>query len=154
MTRLEIWRWYWRAWARPSGLWRYHAVWGLTSALLSAAVQGFARISWSQFAVDVAVCTAVIMVLFSLYPQLKFKPQVRWLELDEAGFRTVIDSHQAERPWSEIRSVREEGDTVVLTTRQNSAMLIPRRAFAGGPDRGQFVADITRWHAEATARGR
>jgi hypothetical protein len=137
----------------PAGLWRYHALLGVTSGLAVASVQS-SGLGWSQLAIDVVVCTAFCTALLSLYPQLMFKPQVRWLELDETGCRTVINSRHAVRPWSEIRSVDDDGDTVILTGRQNSAMLIPRRAFAGGPDRAQFVADITRWHAEAAARGR
>jgi hypothetical protein len=89
-----------------------------------------------------------------LWPQIKFKPQVRTLEVNEAGYRTVIGRHHGHRAWSEIQRVQDEGESVVLTTRQGNAMLIPRRAFADGPDRGQFVADIMRWHAEAIARGR
>jgi hypothetical protein len=30
-TRGEIWRRYWRAWARPAGLWRVHAVLALVA---------------------------------------------------------------------------------------------------------------------------
>jgi hypothetical protein len=151
-TRSEVWRWYWRAWARPAGLWRFHVLLGVAAALASAAVQGFARIGWSDIAVDVTVCTTICTVLLSLWPQLNFKPQVRTLEVDEAGYRTVIGRHKGERPWPEIQSIHDGGETVVLMTRQGNAMLIPRRAFVGAPDRGQFVADIKRWHAEATAR--
>jgi hypothetical protein len=151
-TRSEIWRWYWGAWARPAGLWRINVLLGVAAALAAAAAQGFAHIGWSDIAVDVTVCTAICMVLLPLWPQLNFKPQVRTLEVNEVGYRTVIGRHKGERLWTQIRSIHDDGETVVLTTEQGSAMLIPRRAFAGAPDRGRFVADIKRWHAEATAR--
>jgi len=32
-TRSEVWRWYWRAWAGPRGLWRLHVVILVTLAL-------------------------------------------------------------------------------------------------------------------------
>lgn len=47
--------------------------------------------------------------------------------------------------WSEIRSVHDEGDTIVITTRNGSALLIPRRAFGKGIDRQRFVNDVEAW---------
>ena len=147
VTRLEVWRWYWRAWARPAGLWRTHLGLGVSAAAGASVVQGWARMDWLFIVVDVTVCTAVLMVLLPLWPQLKFKSQVRTLEVDERGYRTVIGGRTGERTWSEIQSVQDDGETVILTTRQGNAILVPRRAFAGVVDRGQFVADIRRWHA-------
>src|SRR5262249_19777485 len=139
-------------WAHPAGLWRFKLLLGVAAALAAAAEQGFARIGWSDIAVDVTVCTAICMAMLPLWPQLNFKSQVRTLEVNEAGFRTVIGRQKAERLWTQIQSIRDDGETVVLTTLQGNAMLIPSRAFAGAPDCDRFVADIKRWHAEATAR--
>ena len=149
VTRAEVWRWYWRAWARPAGLWRIHVLLGVTTALGVLAVQGLARIDWLYIVVDVAVCTAGFVVLLPLWPQLNFKPEVRTLEVDEGGYRTVVGRYKGKRAWSEIQSVHDDGTTVVLTARQGNAMLVPQRAFAGAVDRGQFVADIKTWHARA-----
>jgi hypothetical protein len=29
-SRQEVWRWYWRAWAKPNGLWLYHLIIGVS----------------------------------------------------------------------------------------------------------------------------
>jgi hypothetical protein len=126
---------------------------GVCIAFGIADVRGFTRFSWMDIAWMVAAGTAGCTLLLPLWPQIKFKPQVRTLEVNQEGYSTSIGRQQGVRRWSEVRRVHDNGETVVLTIRQG-AMLIPRRAFAGDPDRVQFVADIKRWHAEATARGR
>lgn len=150
-TRGEIWRWYWRAWARPAGLWRRHVALGAVATVGAASAHGFSRWVWLPAAVIGLAAMVCGLFLSSLWPQIRFKPQVRTLELDELGYRTSIGLINGVRRWSEIRSVRAEGDTVVITTLKGSAMLIPRRAFGVGTDRQQFVIDVEAWHRRATS---
>jgi hypothetical protein len=150
-TRAEVWRWYWRAWARANGLWRFHVRIGAAVSFGIACVNGFTKSGWlSAVVVGIAV-TLCCLVLFPLWPQIRFKPQVRTLEVDESGFRTTIGRLKGSRRWSEIGSVQDDGNTVVLTTSQGNAMLIPRRAFPAGIDRQQFVVDVRAWHGRAAA---
>lgn len=144
-TRRELWRWYWRAWARPNGLWRYHVFIGAAVAFGTADAKGFATFNWKSTAAIAAGATVCCIALFPLWSQLKFKPEVRTLEIDKAGFKTSVGRYHGIRRWSEIRSVHDDGETIVLTTRQG-AMLIPRRAFGDVVDRGKFIADIKAWH--------
>lgn len=149
-TRAEIWRWYWRAWASPAGLWRHHVAYGAVAAFAAALVNGYA---WLPSAIlGLAVILFCIAVL-PLWPQVRFKSQVRTLEVDESGYRTSIGRLNGSRRWFEIRSVHHDDSTIAITTRNGSAMLIPRRAFAEGIDRQRFVADVEAWHtgAEKTA---
>lgn len=106
---------------------------------------------WVWLPAAVIGVTAILccVVLFPLWPQIRFKPQVRTLEIDESGYRISIGRINAARGWSEIRSVHDDGDTVVITTRKGNAMLIPRRAFGNSIDRKQFVVDIEAWHKGA-----
>src|SRR5690242_5179477 len=87
-TRREIWRWYWRAWARPTGLWRFHVLFGVFVALVITASDKSSDLDWPLFLVRSGVCTACFVALLPLWPQIRFKPQVRTLEVDAKGFRT------------------------------------------------------------------
>lgn len=148
-TRGEVWRWYWRVWARPAGLWRQHVALGAVATVAAASVHGFAMRAWLPAAVIGFATLLCCLLLFPLWPQIQFKPQVRTLELDESGYRTSIGRINAARRWSEIRSVHDDGVTIVITTRRGNAMLIPRRAFGEGIDRQQFASDIEAWHRRA-----
>lgn len=147
-TRGEIWRWYWRAWARPTGLWRHHVACGVVAALAAALINGY---SWRGSAVLGVAVILCCIALLPLWPQIRFKPQIRTLEVDESGFRTSIGRLNGSRRWSEIRSVHDEDGTVVITTHNGSAMLIPRRAFDEGIDRQRFVADVVAWYGRTRA---
>lgn len=145
-TRGEIWRWYWRAWARPAGLWRYHVAYGVVAAFAAALVNGLDWLSTTVLGFGAILCC---IALLPLWPQLRFKPQVRTLELDESGFRTSIGRINGSRRWFEIQSVRDDGNTLAITSHNGNAMIIPRRAFGEGIDRERFVAEIEAWHKRA-----
>lgn len=144
--RGEIWRWYWRAWARPAGLWRQHVACGAAAAFAAALVNGYA---WLPSAVLGCATILFCITLLPLWPQIRFKPQVRTLEVDESGYRTSIGHLNGSRRWFEIRSVQDSDDAVVITTRNGNTMLIPRRALGEGIDRRQFMADIEEWQRRA-----
>jgi hypothetical protein len=145
-TRQEIWRWYWRAWAGPAGFWRFHLFSGAVVALILTVLDR-SPFNWSLLLVRIVVCTACLTVLLPLWPQIMFKPQVRTLEVDDSGFRTAVGRHRAARLWSEIRSLHDDGETIVLTGRNGNSMLIPRRAFEDAASRAIFLSDAKRWHA-------
>ncbi len=119
------------------------------AAVSAASVSGFAIRSWLPAAGIGFATILCCLVLFPLWPQIRFKPQVRTLELDESGYRTSIGRINGTRRWSEIRSVHDDGDTIVITSRNGNAMLIPQRAFGEGVDRQQFAIDIEAWHRRA-----
>lgn len=122
---------------------------GTCIALAIAETRGFASFSWAAFASTAVAGTALCILLLPLWPQIKFKPQMRTLELDEKGYRTQIGRYDVSRLWSEIGRVEDDGETIVLTTRKGNAMLIPRRAFGDLVDRGQVFSDIKKWHVQA-----
>lgn len=128
-----------------------HVAFGVVATVAAASTFGFAMWVWLPAAVIGVAVTLCCVVLFPLWPQIRYKPQVRTLELDESGYKTSIGRIKGTRRWSEIRSVYDDGNAVVITTRKGNAMLIPRRAFGEGIDRHQFVADIDGWHRRATS---
>src|SRR5690242_18170653 len=90
--RSEVWRWYWRAWVRPLGLWRFHVGFSLLFATAwtlrddSSDVAGF---------VAAFVVSLPIFVLFSsLWPQIRFKSETRILTIDPKGWTTQIGNLQ------------------------------------------------------------
>src|SRR5262245_50233053 len=77
--------------------------------------------------------TVALLALLPLYPQLRFKSQLRRLTIDPIGIHTTIGSLQGDVPWQRVASITTVGDrTYVLGTNLNT-FLIPARAFAN-PD--------------------
>lgn len=145
-TRAELWRWYWRAWARPAGLWRYHA---LIALIVAASSERGGDWSLSRFLATFAVTALACIVVFPLYPQLRYKPQRRDLSIDEKGYATQIGKRSGSRRWDEVASIHEDADAIVLTTTSGNAMIVPRRAFSTEDERRTFLDDARRWHAAA-----
>jgi hypothetical protein len=151
-TRREIWRAYWRAWARPAGLWRMHAVIGLVFAVSRVGPTGLGEGSLTRFLTDFAGATLLCVLVLPLYPQLRFKPQKRTLTVDETGYRTQIGKRSGARTWEEVAAVEEDRDAIVLANRNGNLMIVPRRAFATDAERRAFLTDAQRWHAAAATR--
>ena len=149
-TRSDVWRWYWRAWVKPAGLWRYHVIIGVTFAAVWVSLSNSSKVDPLLFAIAAAVAIACCILVFPLWPQLKYKPQMRTLEVDDRGYKTKIGDIQGHRTWSEIREIERREDAVVITTRQGNALLIPTRAFESAQQRIQFITDVTQWHIRYT----
>lgn len=94
-TRREVWRYYWRAWARPAGLWVVHVLIGLMVALVRTP-SGTLPLS-DSFVGTWLAATLVCMVVFPLYPLVRFKPQRRILTVDETGWTTEIGKVRGSR---------------------------------------------------------
>ena len=152
-SRREVWRWYWRAWAEPRGLWRYHALLALLLAVAHAEARGLSRFSPTAFLITFVVVMLGCMVLFSLWPQMRFKPTERTLSVSPAGWNTQIGKLSAARSWNDVREIIEEGGTIVVVGTNQNALIIPSRAFTDEDNRGRFLTNIRIWHGAATKRG-
>jgi hypothetical protein len=82
-----------------------------------------------------------------MWPQIRFKPSVRTLKIDEKGFETVIGGRSGSRRWKDVRSVEESGGAIVITGINNNAFIVPSRAFASEPKRQEFCEAARRFHA-------
>jgi hypothetical protein len=149
-TRSEIWHWYWREWTRLRGLWRFHALIALAGGFVVAGRGNSSQFSPERFAIAAVTTLTASIVLLSLWPQLRFKPQPRVLILDAAGFRTTIGTQSGQRRWQDIRRVEDHGDGSILLVGQNgNAMILPRRAFASDAERQNCLKSIEHWQQAA-----
>lgn len=142
-ARAEIWRAYWRAWARPRGLWIYHVLLGLPPALLVGSDSG--HFDLGQFAIVWAVATLACTTFLPLWPQIKFKAAVRSLTVDASGFRTTIGNLSGSRSWAEIDRIEDTGKDILIVGKNGNAMVVPQRAFQSPQERASFIRDVQKW---------
>ncbi|MFL6601595.1 MAG: YcxB family protein [Steroidobacteraceae bacterium] len=90
------------------------------------------------------------MLFFSLWPQIRFKPAERTLSVSPTGWSTQIGTLSAARPWSEVREITEDADTIIVVGTNQNALIVPSRAFADEERRLRFLTDVRVWHAAAT----
>ena len=148
-SRTEVWRAYWRTWAKPAGLWRVHLAIALGIAAASELLlYGDDWRVW-RFAVTAAVAGLGCIVLFPLWPQLRFKNATRVLTIDKDGFKTTIGARSAERSWQEIAAVEDTGQEILIVVKTGNAMVVPRRAFPDAAARSRFLDDARNWHSLA-----
>jgi hypothetical protein len=82
-TRGEVWRWYWRAWRQPRGLWRVHVGASLVVGVCVLVLRGGIE---ARAAFPIAIAAAFLSVAWlPLVRLIAFKPQERLLHLDERG---------------------------------------------------------------------
>jgi hypothetical protein len=149
--RVEILKWYWRSWAQPSGLWRFHVLFALTVALISCAFRKQEHFAWGYFAVAFTFGLLVALILLPLWPQIRFKSSVRTLKIDAKGLSTSIGKISASRSWKDVRSIESKNGNVIITGHNKNAFIIPARAFADDRERAAFYDAAFRWHANMTA---
>jgi hypothetical protein len=146
-TRAEIWRWYWRAWARPKGLWRYHVLVSLLSAIGTTAIEKERAFDADRFVLMFLITMLVCVVVLPLWPQIRFKSAVRTMTIDDKGFETVIGRFSGARAWKEVRSVEQSDGAIIITGINNNGFIVPSRAFASERERLEFLEAARRFHA-------
>jgi hypothetical protein len=149
--RSEIWRWYWRVWAKPAGLWRVHVLFGAACGLVFTVVRNPNSFDVGFFLVAAAFYTLTLIILLPLWPQIRFKSAVRSLTINAQGLTTSIGKILASRLWSDVRSIDEKDNTVVIVGKNQNAFIVPARAFAGDSERREFYEAARLWYAQANA---
>ena len=149
-SRSEVWRWYWRAWAKPNGFWLLHLCFGVIFAAAFALTER-EPFSLARSAVVALAAMAVCVALLPLWPQIRFKSSPRSLTIDPAGLRTTIGKLSASRPWREIGAIADTGEEIVISGRNRNAFIIPKRAFKDGASRQEFLRDANIWHRQSAA---
>lgn len=146
--RSEVWRWYWRAWAKPAGLWRFHVLFGLTCALIFTVLRNPKVFDLGLFFTSAVVYTVVFTVLLPLWPQIRFKSAVRSLTINAQGLTTSIGKILGSRLWKEVQSVDETEGAIVITGKNKNAFIVPARAFGSEDERRAFSDAARRWCAQ------
>jgi hypothetical protein len=149
--RSEIWRWYWRAWKRPAGLWRFHVMFGLVFAFVFAVLPEPRAFRLGYFLTVAVFGTLACVVFLPLWPQLRFKPTVRMLTINAEGLVTAVGSVSGSRSWKEVRSIEDSDGVIVITGNNKNAFVVPERAFANSSERKQFFEAARQWHSAAVA---
>jgi hypothetical protein len=150
----EIWNWYWRAWRKR--LWKTHLLTFLAvgvAAMAGLSAKGRGTISPTSFLV--APAFGLLSILWMpIYPQLRFNPQVRSLEVDQDGISTTIGRLSARRSWEDVLSISEEDDVIVILGRNGNAFLVPARAFTSIEEKRAFLSFAQGARAIAASRNR
>lgn len=145
-SRAEVWRTYWRCWARPAGLWRIHVAIALGVGLAWELLLHESDWRLDRLAAVAAAAGLACITLFPLWPQLRFKSAKRALTIDPMGFKTKIGNVSGERNWQEIAAVEDRGDEILIFVRNGNALVVPRRAFRDDAARAKFLNDAKAWH--------
>jgi YcxB-like protein len=148
--RSEIWRWYWRAWARPMGLWRFHALFGLIFGIAFAALKD-GPFDWGYLFTAAAVGFLTCLVFLPFWPQLRFKRTVRSLTITHSGIDSTVGTISGTKPWKDVLTVEKTNGAIVITGKNKNAFIVPARAFAGDREREEFYEAARQWHYEAIA---
>jgi hypothetical protein len=148
-TRSEVWRWYWRSWARRGGLWRHHALLSLSVAALLTASVGLRTFIFVRFVATAAVTMLACIALFPLWPQIRFKPMTRELTIDAEGWKTTIGKLSGARPWKEVRAIEATEGTIAIVGVNGNALILPGRAFPTEKERQAFLAGARSWHVSS-----
>lgn len=149
-SRIEIWKWYWRSWAKPNGLWIYHALFSIIFAPMYVVLFQKPLTAFWLLAAGL-VGFLVCIVTFPIYPQIKFKPSIRTLTIDEQGISTAIGTKSGRKSWKEVELIENRNDSVVITGKNKNAFIIPPRAFEDNETRELFIENANVWHKAANA---
>ena len=142
-SRAEIWRLYWSTWR--SKLWIIHLFIAATIALPVANAIG-KPINLPVYLLTLAVVLPVVIIFFAAWPQVAFKSKERALRVGPDGWSTQIGSISGSRTWSEITSVKENPESLVITSKSGNALVVPLRALPDQSSWLQFVRDAQTWH--------
>lgn len=150
--RREVWNWYWRAWRKR--LWKTHLLIFLAvgvAAMVGLSAKGRGTFSPTSFLV--AAAFGLLSILWMpIYPQLRFKSQLRSLEVDQDGISTTIGRLAARRSWEDVLSIAEEDGLIIILGRNGNAFLVPARAFASIGEKQVFLSFVQNALAIAASR--
>ena len=139
-SRLEVWRSGWNAWRAT--FWRAQ----LPIAVIVPAVTLGRKLTVSSYlACACMLLLGIFLLVYALIPQLMFKSDERELHVGPEGWSTRIGKQSASRQWSEVASIQEVADTVVIWGTNGNALVVPSRAFTDRASLRQFAIDAQAW---------
>ena len=142
-SRSAVARWYWQSLRRNP---RHLFSW---LACLAAAFY----IGWTRSGQSVTTGFSAVLgvaVFLALYPQLRFKPQTRTLELRPDSIFTSIGKREKTLLWRDIARIERDGDSLVITGRSGNAFIVPPSAFSNGHSIDSVYAQANEWHRAAS----
>jgi hypothetical protein len=152
-NRSEVAAAYWYTWRHS---WRMRILQVVIAAAVFLWTSSFLRSPDRPFRSTVfpaALWTAAVLALLPLYPQLRFKSQLRRLTIDENGIHTTIGALRGDIPWARVVSIATVRDrTYVIGTNLN-CFIIPERAFSTAEQRIEFIRSAETWWRGAIGPG-
>jgi hypothetical protein len=139
---------YWRTWRSIRMNVLRALIFG--SVFIMASAQASAVASTPFGRLGVATLAAVLaLVLLSVYPMLRFKPDERTLRISPEGIRTTIGARSGEIPWRKVARIEPAERCTFIVGKDGNSFTIPHRAFASEGVRAEFLQRATRWLDEA-----
>ncbi|MBV9990787.1 MAG: hypothetical protein JOZ72_05785 [Alphaproteobacteria bacterium] len=89
----------------------------------------------------------VLWTFFALYPQARFKPEERRLEIGSGGIDTEIRGMHKHYDWRDISAIVSEYGIIEVRTQTGNAFLVPERAFESAHQRDEFLQQARTWSA-------
>jgi hypothetical protein len=143
-SRPEVWNWYWKAWRQK--LWIFHV---FIAALLTFTISDNNGIA--KMAIYFLVAFSISTLLMAAVSQVLFKRTERVLRVTPAGWHTQIGKRVGSRPWTKVSSIKEDAGNIIITGKNQNALIVPLRAFPDPSFRQQFLEDVQDWHRKAHA---
>jgi hypothetical protein len=94
---------------------------------------------------------ALLTILTFAASQIFYKSDFRQLDVTSNGFSTTIGDQSGTRKWSEIASIIDAPEFVLITGRNGNFMSIPTHAFSNSAEKQAFFESCNTWYAAANA---
>jgi hypothetical protein len=94
------------------------------------------------------VALMLCLGLFPLWPQVKFKSEIRTLRVDQQGIATKVGTWHAVIPWREIRCIAPGTEEIYIEGKNGNALIVPNRAFSAPEHRAEFLERVDHWHMQ------
>jgi hypothetical protein len=152
-SRASIAKWYWRSLRRdPRHLMSWLIIMAAAFLLARSVSLAVGTAPGRQAVVEVLAVMGTAVAL-ALYPQLRFKPQIRTLSLSPEEIRTSLGAREETYSWSDVATVTTEGGSVIITFRNLNAFIVPPQAFGRDITSESVAAQCEAWRRSASARG-
>lgn len=152
-NRAEITAAYWFTWRHS---WRMRLVQAWMATVVFLCVSSLLRSPGRTFGSTVlpsALWAVAVLALLPLYPQLRFKSQLRRLTIDPGGIHTTIGALKGDISWRRVASITTIGDRTYVIGKNLNSFIIPERAFSGAEQRSEFVRSAETWWQTAVGSG-
>ena len=145
ISRQMLLRWYFRSLVRNP---RHLISWVVCVAGAAYVASIFVRVSGSTTLLPstAAIAAAAVAAFFlAIYPQLRYKPQVRTLTVLEGGISSTIKGRSESYPWSKVAKIDKHDGGLTIGLSNVSAFIVPPSAFRSGAERDEFLSQCRKW---------
>jgi hypothetical protein len=143
IRRIEFLKWSFIAFFKQ--LWLLHIV--MLSFFLVKAFPIYERSDGNIFQLLLACVVFFVfyMVAMLLILQITFKAKMRTLIVAPKGIHTEIGNKVGDAAWSDIQSITDKGDHVLIMRKNLNFFTVPTRAFADEKAKFDFLSRVNSW---------